>query len=339
MNILAIESSCDDTAAAVIENSKVKSNVISSQKFHGEYGGIVPELASRSHTQVIYSIVKKSLEDAKTKINDIDAIAVTSSPGLVGSLMVGSNFAKGLSIKYGLPLIPINHIEGHIFSGNLEDPTLEFPLISLVVSGGHTSIFKVNSFNDYEVLGSTIDDAAGEAFDKIAKMLGMTYPGGPLIDKASKNGDPEFHKFPRPLLDKDNFNFSFSGLKTAVRYFLSNRYPDGDFEKDVDNICASVQRAIVDVLVKKTIKAAQNYKIKNIVIGGGVSANSELRDTMKNEADKIGARLVLPSMDYCIDNAAMIGFLAEEKSKEKDINEFNDLTFVCSPAPIRAKQR
>jgi N6-L-threonylcarbamoyladenine synthase len=201
MKILAIESSCDETSAAVVENSQVLSNIISSQHFHGKYGGVVPELASRAHLKAISEIVIEALESTNTKMGDLDALAVTSKPGLIGSLIVGSNFTKGLTLKYGLPLVPVNHIEGHLYSGCLEDSSLEFPFISLVVSGGHTAIFHVNGWNEYEIIGLTRDDAAGEAFDKIAKLMGLTYPGGPLIDKYARNGDPKKYDFPRPMLE------------------------------------------------------------------------------------------------------------------------------------------
>lgn len=337
MNILAIESSCDDTSVAVIQDLKVLSNIISSQDIHKKYGGVVPELASRAHINNISYVTEKSLEVANIGINDIDALAVTSNPGLMGSLIVGSSFAKGMSIKYNLPLIPINHIEGHIFSGCLEDSSLEFPFISLVVSGGHTTLFLVKSYNDYEAIGMTKDDAAGEAFDKIAKLMGLGYPGGPIIDKLSKEGNPKKYDFPRSMIHSDNFDFSFSGLKTSVRYFIQKNieFPiDEIIKKD---IAASVQAAIIEVLVSKTIKASKKYSVKNIVIGGGVSANSLLRSSLL-ELEKEAYKIVLPKMEYCIDNAAMIGFIAAKKLEENKNNYF-DLKFKVSSRPMRATDK
>jgi tRNA N6-adenosine threonylcarbamoyltransferase len=314
----------------------VLSNIISSQNFHTLYGGIVPELASRSHTEVISQIVNKALENAETEINEIDAIAVTTSPGLVGSLLVGSNFAKGLAIKYNLPIVPINHIEGHIFSGNLQESDVEFPIISLVVSGGHTALFLVRSYLDYELIGSTVDDAAGEAFDKIAKMLGLGYPGGPLVDRLAKEGNASAYKFPRSMLNQNNFNFSFSGLKTSVRYFLQKEFPGGVPENVLPDICASAQEAIAEVLSIKTVKSARIHNCKTIVIGGGVSANSRLRQMLGEKAEKIHTRVILPNMEYCIDNAAMIGFVAGKKLDASGTENFTNLTFTANPNAIRA---
>ncbi len=314
------------------------SNIISSQDFHTLYGGIVPELASRSHTEVISKVVDSALETAKSKISEIDAIAVTTSPGLVGSLLVGSNFAKGLAIKYNLPIIPVNHIEGHIFSGNLQKGDTEFPLISLVVSGGHTAIFLVRSYSDYELVGTTVDDAAGEAFDKIAKMLGLGYPGGPAVDRLAKQGNARAYNFPRSMLNQNNFNFSFSGLKTSVRYFLQKEFPGGAPEELFPDICASVQEAIAEVLSIKTLKSAKKFNCNTIVIGGGVSANSRLRQMLLEKSKKYGIRVVMPNMEYCIDNAAMIGFVASKKLSELGADTFLDLDFTVSPNAIRGRK-
>lgn len=335
MNILAIESSCDDTSIAVINKNNVFSNVISSQSVHTDFGGIVPELASRAHITNISSLTKSSLDIAGLDIDNIQAIAVTSEPGLMGSLIVGSSFAKGLSLKYNLPLIPVNHIEGHIYSGCLEDESLEFPFISLVVSGGHTSLFLVKSYAEYEIIGMTKDDAAGEAFDKIAKLMGLGYPGGPVIDKLAKEGNPMKYDFPRSMINSDDFDFSFSGLKTSVRYFIQKNFEFPIDENDKKNLAASVQSAIVDVLIHKTRKAAKKYKVKNIVIGGGVSANTLLRKSFK-ELEQKGYKIVLPKMEYCIDNAAMIGFLASKKYEHSE-NKFEDLKFKVSSRPMRSK--
>lgn len=338
MKILAIESSCDETSAAVIDKSQVLSNVISSQHFHTKYGGVVPELASRSHLKTISEITKDALSQSNSEISSLDALAVTSQPGLIGSLIVGSNYAKGLSLKYGLPLIPVNHIEGHLYSGCLQDETLKFPFICLVVSGGHTALFYVTSYNDYEIIGLTKDDAAGEAFDKIAKLLDLGYPGGPVIDKLAKKGNPNAYDFPRPMMTDSNFNFSFSGLKTAVRYFIRREFPEGVPEEKSYDIAASVQEAIVDVLVAKTIRAAKKMKVDSVVVAGGVSANSRLRARLKERAEKFRMRFVAPDMEYCMDNAAMIGFLAEKKFENKEKVDFNDLTFTVNPTALRAKK-
>lgn len=335
INILAIESSCDDTSISIINGNEVLSNVISSQAIHNSFGGIVPELASRAHINNISKLTYLSLKEANIKINEINAIAVTSEPGLMGSLIVGSSFAKGLSLKYNLPLIPVNHIDGHIYSGCLEDKTLKFPFISLVVSGGHTSLFLVNSYVDFETIGMTKDDAAGEAFDKISKLMGLGYPGGPVIDKLAKDGNPTKYDFPRSMINSDDFNFSFSGLKTSVRYFIQKNFELPLDEQEKKDLAASVQSAIVDVLIHKTIKAANKYKVKNIVIGGGVSANSLLRNEFLQLESK-GFKIVQPKMEYCIDNAAMIGFMASKKLENSD-TKFNDLKFKVSSRPMRSK--
>jgi len=343
MAILAIESSCDETSAAVVKGSKVLSNIISSQYFHSKYGGVVPELASRAHLESISGIVTEALEKASLHMKEIEAIAVTSEPGLIGSLIVGSNFAKGISLKYGLPIIPVNHIEGHIYSGGLQDSSVTFPHISLVVSGGHTSIFLVSSYSKYKVIGSTRDDAAGEAFDKIAKILGFPYPGGPEIDKISKKGDPNSYDFPRSMINSQNFDFSFSGLKTSVRYYLEKNFPDGVPDDLIADVAASVQQAIVDVLVSKTVKAAKEYLPDSnrnvIVIAGGVSANSELRRKMSSEAAKFNIRTVAPELEYSMDNAAMIAFIAEKRAFYNTDYDYFDLTFKVNSSHLRAKRK
>ena len=335
--ILAIESSCDETSAAVLKGAHVASNVISSQLFHTDFGGVVPELASRAHTQIIAGVVKQALKEANCCIENVHALAVTSEPGLIGSLIVGANYAKGLALRYDLPIVPVNHIEGHIFSGCLEDASIEFPFITLVVSGGHTSIFKVNSYTDYQVLGSTRDDAAGEAFDKIAKLLKLGYPGGPLIDKLASQGNPAAVEFPRSMMN-EAYNFSFSGLKTSVRYYIQKNFPDGVPAEILPDICASAQEAITDVLVKKTIRAAKDNDIKTIVIAGGVSANSALRRKMKEAVTKMGGRMIAPDMNYCVDNAAMIAYVAQRKIEESGTDPFKKLDFVVRSVPIRAER-
>lgn len=336
--ILAIESSCDETSAAVLHGSNVLSNVISSQLFHSKYGGVVPELASRSHLQKISEITKQALEESKKSISEIEAIAVTTSPGLMGALLVGSSFAKGLALANSIPIIPTNHIEGHLYSGCLEDESLEFPFLSMVVSGGHTSIFLVKDYNNYEIIGSTKDDAAGEAFDKIGKMMGLPYPAGPIIDKLAKNGNPKKYDFPRSMIHSNDYNFSFSGLKTSVRYFIQKNFVDGINENELNDMAASVQEAIVDVLVKKCDNAILEFKPKGIVISGGVSANSLLRSKIQEIATKRKIKSVCPEMSYCLDNAAMIGFIASKRINLENKNNYMNLSFKTGSNPIRAKK-
>lgn len=328
MNILAIETSCDDTSAAVISDGVVKSNIISSQPIHDHWGGIVPELASREHIKAIAPIVTAALHEAGLDITDINVLAVTNGPGLAGSLLVGTQFAKGLALRHHLPVIPVHHIEAHVYSGYVDDPARPFPSIALVVSGGHTSIFLVRSFTDYEVLGSTRDDAAGEAFDKISKMLGLGYPGGPHIDRLARDGDPTSITFPRGLINDGTYDFSFSGLKTAVKYHLR----DHAETMNINDVCASAQRAIVDVLVTKTMAAAAEHRVPLITIAGGVSANSELRRTMQERCDRAGMQFVAPRSEYCVDNAAMIGFLAAQRASEAT----KELGFEVNPVALRS---
>ena len=342
MPILAIESSCDETSVSVVSNSKVISNIISSQYFHKKYGGVVPELASRAHLQIISSLTQQALIEAKFSMKQIDAIAVTNEPGLIGALIVGANFAKGLALKYSLPIIPVNHIEGHIFSGFLTENNPDFPIITLVVSGGHTAIFYVENFNKYEIIGLTRDDAAGEAFDKIAKLCGLEYPGGPLIDKYAKQGNKARFDFPRSMLNSKDYDFSFSGLKTSVRYFLQKEFPNGIPNEMLPDIAASVQAAIVDVLVAKTINAAVAKKVKTIVLAGGVSANSALRQEMELKSAEYKIQTIAPALAYCMDNAAMIGYIAEKKYNESIKNNqillFKKFDFTVSANALRARQ-
>ncbi len=338
MIVLGIETSCDETSAAVACNGKVLSNIISSQFLHKLYGGIVPEIASRIHIQIISQVVAGALEQANLSIDKIDAIAVTIQPGLVGSLIVGLNFAKGLAIRYKKLLVPIDHIEGHLFSGFLTGERIEFPFVSLVVSGGHTILFYVESFNKYEMIGSTRDDAAGEAFDKIAKLLGLGYPGGPMIDKLARQGDPNKYNFPRGLINSEDFDFSFSGLKTSVRYFyqknFANRLPD---QKELNDICASLQEAIVEVLIEKSFKALEKYRARTLVIAGGVSANSRLRELARLRATQQEVQLIIPQMVYCMDNAAMIAYLGELKLSSSDFGVYRNLKLQANPTPIRSR--
>jgi N6-L-threonylcarbamoyladenine synthase len=334
MIVLAIETSCDDTGAAVILNGrKILSNVVSSQvPIHQKYGGVVPELASRKHIESIVPIVKEALERAKVTLREIDGIAVTHGPGLVGSLLIGLSFAKSLSFARGIPFVGVNHIEGHLSAIFLEKDSPRFPFIGLVVSGGHTSLFRVDGFGKYMKLGQTRDDAAGEAFDKVAKLLGLGYPGGPIIDEISKLGNPKAIRFPRPNPGKNSFDFSFSGLKTSVvNYVKSSPEPVGGYPENlVRDIVSSFQEAVVEVLVKKTLQAAQHQGLRRIVVSGGVAANRHLRERMKEEASEKKMKVYLPSPPFCTDNAAMIGVVGYEYLKRGirsplSLNAFSNL--------------
>lgn len=316
--ILAIETSCDETSAAVLKDNQVLSNIISSQLFHTKYGGIVPELASRAHISAIDKITNSALENSGISKKDIDIIAATKGPGLIGSLLVGLNYAKSFAIALGKDFIGINHIESHLYSCYIENKKIDFPFIALIVSGGHTILFLVNDFFDYKILGQTQDDAAGEAFDKVAKMLGLGYPGGPIIDKLSENGNENFHKFPQANIKENKYDFSFSGIKTSVLYYLrKNFYSNGLVNSDivpVNDICASFQKAVVQTLTEKTIEAASNYGVKNIAVSGGVSANSALRREL-NKHSAEGFNISFPKPVYSTDNAAMVGYTAYLYSK------------------------
>jgi len=319
MLVLAIETSCDDTGAAVVLNGrKILSNVVSSQvSIHQKYGGVVPELASRRHIESIVPIVTEALEIGKVTLRDIDGISVTQGPGLVGSLLVGLSFAKSLSFVTRLPFVGVNHIEAHISAIFLEEKPPKFPFIGLVVSGGHTSLFRVDGFGKYKRLGQTRDDAAGEAFDKVAKLLSLGYPGGPVIDELSKSSNPKAIRFPRPSLGKNSFDFSFSGLKTAVvNYVKSHPEPAGGYaEKLIRDIVSSFQEAVVDVLVKKTLQAAQHQGLRRVVLSGGVAANRRLRERIKEEASQQKVKVYIPSPSFCTDNAAMVGVVGYEYLK------------------------
>jgi N6-L-threonylcarbamoyladenine synthase len=328
MNILAIETSCDETSAAVIEDGKeIKSNIVASQiEFHKKYGGIVPEVASRKHIEVIAPVVKEALEKARTNFKKIDAVAVTYGPGLVGSLLVGICYAKSVAYALQKPLIGVNHIEGHMYANFLApDPkhlAPKFPFICLIVSGGHTHIVLVKDHGQYETLGRTRDDAAGEAFDKVARFLGLGFPGGPIIDKMAKKGNPKAINFPRAMMDPEyGYDFSFSGIKTAVVYHV--RKSPVPSPQSLRDLAASFQDAVVDMLVIKTIKAAKDKNIKTIALAGGVSANSELRKRLKDEAKREGFEIHIPPINLCTDNAAMIGcagYYNLMKGKKSDLN-------------------
>ena len=306
INILAIESSCDETSAAVIQNGKVLSNHIATQKVHERFGGVVPELASRAHMQNIIPVVTAAMQDAGMGNEDITAVAFTQAPGLIGSLLVGACFAKSYAQAMNLPLIAVHHMQAHVLAHFIEQSP-EFPFLCLTVSGGHTQIVLCRSHLDMEVLGETIDDAAGEAFDKVAKMLGLPYPGGPLIDKYAALGDPKKFKF--PMSEMKGYTFSFSGVKTSVLYFLqAQKKLDSEFvEKNLNDICASVQYTIVHTLMTKLRKAAKDLDIQHIGIAGGVSANSGLRKALTETGEELGWKVYIPRFEYCTDNAAMIG--------------------------------
>ncbi len=321
--ILAFETSCDDTSVAIINsNFEVIVNLISSQTTHEDFGGVVPELASRLHLKNIMQITQAALNKANSTFEDIDAIAVSVNPGLIGALLVGVSFAKSLAYSLKKPLIAVNHMLGHIYANRIEHLDLKPPYLALIVSGGHTELVDFKSMTDFEIIGKTRDDAAGEAFDKTSKLLGLGYPGGPIIDKIAKKGNPEFHHFPRALKEKSSFDFSFSGLKTSVRNYLINT-DENIIKVHINDIAASVQKAIVDSLVSKTIAFARKSKTKTIIIAGGVSANSLLREEMTTKGETIDANVYFPALEYCMDNAAMIGAAAIEKYQR---GEFADLS-------------
>ena len=305
MTILGIESSCDETAVSICKNGKILSNIVSSQQIHSNYGGVVPEVASREHDRLLNYLVIESIKEANISLNDIEGIGVTKGPGLAGTLLTGVSFAKGFSQSLNIPIIGINHLEAHIYANFLAYPELEYPLVCLLVSGGHTQIWYIKNIFDYELLGDTRDDAAGEAFDKGARILGLGYPGGPVIEKIANRGNGDAIKFPRALMEKDNLEFSFSGLKTSLLYLVKkeNSYK-------IEDIVASYQNAILDVLVEKLIRSIKMKKVNTCIIAGGVAANKSLRNLVN---DKLNNRINVyyPDITLCTDNAAMIAFLAE----------------------------
>ncbi|MBX2827634.1 MAG: tRNA (adenosine(37)-N6)-threonylcarbamoyltransferase complex transferase subunit TsaD [Flavobacteriaceae bacterium] len=318
--ILGIESSCDDTAAAVINNGEVVSNVVATQQIHEEYGGVVPELASRAHQQNIVPVVHQALRKANIDKKDLKAIAFTRGPGLMGSLLVGTSFAKSLAMGLDVPLIDVNHMQAHILAHFIktdEQRRPNFPFIALTISGGHTQIVKVTDYFEMEVIGETLDDAVGEAFDKSAKILGLPYPGGPLVDKYAQKGNPKAYPFTKPKVGP--LDFSFSGLKTAVLYFVEREtQKDPDFVKNnLEDICASIQYTIVDYLMDKLKNAVKQTGITEIAIGGGVSANSGIRQALRDAEARLGWTTYIPKFEYCTDNAAMIAIVGELKYKAK----------------------
>lgn len=325
MKVLAIESSCDDTAAAVVEDGrKIISSMVSSQiDVHKIYGGVVPEVASRKHIENIAPLVKAVMEEAKLTFSDIDALAVTYAPGLVGSLLVGVNFAKGLSIATGLPIIPVHHIKAHIASLYISNENLKPPFLCLVVSGGHSNILEVKDYTDIKTIGRTLDDAAGEAFDKVGRRLGFDYPGGVMLDKVANGGNPESFKLPIPLKNSENhYDFSFSGLKTAMINII-NKFDQKGKTLPKEDLSASFRKSVVDCLVGNFILAAKNYGYKKLAIAGGVSANSLLRAMLSEECKKLGFEFFTPDLKYCGDNAAMVGsqgYYEFLKGKVADLN-------------------
>lgn len=331
--ILAIESSCDDTAAAVLKDSKVLSNVVARQGIHEEYGGVVPELASRAHQQNIVPVVDVALKKAGIDKSELSGIAFTQGPGLMGSLLVGSSFAKSLAMSLNIPLISVHHMHAHVLAHFIDEEGYdkpEFPFLAMTISGGHTQIIKVNSFFDMQIIGETTDDAVGEAFDKSAKILGLPYPGGPLIDKYAQLGNPKAYQFTKPKVD--GLNFSFSGLKTQILYFIQKNVKENPnfIEENKNDICASIQNIIIQILMDKIKMAVEETGIKQIAIGGGVSANSGIRNTLKEAESKYGWKTFVPKFEYTTDNAAMIGIVGYQKYLE---NKFEDYS-VTSKARI-----
>jgi N6-L-threonylcarbamoyladenine synthase len=334
--ILAIESSCDETSAAICVDGKILSNFIANQTVHEKYGGVVPELASRAHMQNILPVVDAALKTAGVQLSEVDAIAFTQAPGLIGSLLVGGQFAKSLSLALNKPLIAVHHMQAHVLANLIDDPKPDFPFLCLTVSGGHTQIVRCDSPTSMQVIGETIDDAAGEAFDKSAKILGLPYPGGPLIDKYAKEGNGNRFKFPEPKID--GLNFSFSGLKTSILYFLQNAGKSNLFKEEftataeekesfikenLTDICASIQQRIVSILLNKVKKASLETGITNICLAGGVSANSGLRQSFEETGLKNGWKTFIPAFQYCTDNAAMIAITGYYKYMDKQFAELS----------------
>jgi N6-L-threonylcarbamoyladenine synthase len=326
-HILAFETSCDDTSVAIVDTSfVVYANIISSQPDHAAFGGVYPELASRLHIKNLQKCLDAALYKSQLTLDDIDAVAVAVNPGLIGSLLVGVSFAKALAWSRNLPLIPVNHMLGHVMANKIEHPDLNPPWLALVVSGGHTELVVFDTIKNFYIIGQTFDDASGEAFDKVAKLLGLGFPGGPVIDRLAKEGNRDFHVFPRGLDKKDDFNFSFSGLKTSVLTWLQKQTPEF-IATNLNDIVASVQYAIVDSLVKKTLNAALKYKLDKVIVAGGVSANSCLRSEMALRCSRHNIDVFFPKMQYCMDNAAMIGAAAVQSLHD---NQFADLTLNAS---------
>jgi N6-L-threonylcarbamoyladenine synthase len=316
--ILGIESSCDETSASICIDGEIKSNIIASQAIHAKYGGVVPELASRAHQQNIIPTVDQAIASAKIRKNDVDAVAFTRGPGLLGALLVGTSFAKSFALALDIPLIEVNHMQAHILAHFIDNPKPNFPFLCLTVSGGHTQIVLVKDYFEMDLIGETLDDAAGEAFDKTAKILNLPYPGGPLIDKHAKDGDPNAFKLPEPQIPE--LNFSFSGLKTAILYLVQDEIKKNPnfLDERMDDLCASVQSRIVSILLNKLKKAAKQTGVKDIAIAGGVSANSGLRNGLLEMGQKYNWNVFIPKFEYCTDNAAMIAIAGYQKFLKQD---------------------
>jgi len=338
MVLLGVETSCDETSAAIIRDNEVLSNIISSQMVHAQFGGVVPEIASREHLRSILPVVKQALKEAGTEIQELDGLAVTYGPGLVGALLVGLNFVKGLSRALNRPYVGVNHMEGHIYGNLLTNEQPSFPILFLIVSGGHTQLVLMKDHLEYEIIGSTRDDAVGEAFDKGAKMLGLGYPGGPVIDRLAQDGDPEFHTFPRAMLKDSPYDFSYSGLKTALLTYINQSGMDF-INSHLADVCASYQAAAIDVLVLKAKNAAMQSGIRTVGIAGGVAANTLLRESLKNECAKHEMTLILPELTYCTDNAAMIAragmqYLEQGFYSRQNLNAYPSLKLTQPKAVI-----
>ncbi|MBC8310862.1 MAG: tRNA (adenosine(37)-N6)-threonylcarbamoyltransferase complex transferase subunit TsaD [Candidatus Marinimicrobia bacterium] len=314
MIVLGIETSCDETSAAVIQDGLLKSNVVLSQEIHREFGGVVPEIASREHEEQLTSIIELALKRASVKKTDLDAIAVTYGAGLMGALLVGLNIAKGLAIGLDIPFLGVNHMEGHLFANMIDNSQMQYPFLCMLVSGGHTQIWQVDSFGEYILFSTTVDDAAGEAFDKGARILGLNYPGGPEIQRESKGGNPSAYRFPRPRLKRSELDFSFSGLKTAILYTCKKMTSDEILANRAD-IAASYQEAIIDTLLEKLKKVHQKTNIHKVSVAGGVAANSRFREKAYELSEKMGLDIHFPKMELCTDNAAMIAMAGYERLK------------------------
>ena len=334
MILLAIESSCDETSAAVMVHGELRSNVISTQLIHTEWGGVVPELASRAHQKSIIPVVQEALQKANINKNDLNAIAFTRGPGLLGALMIGTSFAKALALSLNIPLIDVNHMQAHVLAHFIEEPRPAFPFLCLTVSGGHTQLVWVKSALDMEIIGETMDDAVGEAFDKTAKLIGLPYPGGPLIDKLAKEGNPD--RFPFPMGEMPGLNFSFSGIKTSILYFLQKQVAMNPnfIEENKADICASVQKTLIEILLRKVKKAMVQTGCKQIAIAGGVSANSGLRSRIQELGAKQGWEVFIPAFSYCTDNAGMIAMAAHFKAEAgefcgQDVSPLASLSFIA----------
>lgn len=328
IKILAIESSCDETSAALAVNGKVLNNIVATQSVHENYGGVVPELASRAHQQNIVPVVDQALKNAAISPEEISAVAFTRGPGLMGALLVGASFAKGLALALDVPLIEVNHMQAHILAHFIDDPKPKFPFLCLTVSGGHTQIVLVKSFMDMEVVGETQDDAVGEAFDKVAKMMGLGYPGGPMVDNLAQQGNADAFSFPES--EMAGLNYSFSGIKTAVLYFLRDKLKENEnfIEENKADLAASIQKTLINMLLQKLRKAARKYRVNQVAIAGGVSANSGLRNRLTEMAVEEGWKVFIPAFEYCTDNAGMIAMAGHYKFLE---GEFVDQSVSALP--------